>query len=270
MINPWLKIILILICFLESFLCFSESPKDNLVEESVNINLEKIKKLKVKGISDLKKLTPFESVSIIQKRYLQKTFRGELNISLASIINNNFFYLAGGSAHLGFFVREDHGFGFEAYGMYHKEKLVSLDLIKEPNKILPYNLVISQSYGGVYYKWSPVFGKFAVLNSNIIYFDIFFTLGGGVTKVTSPVTPKLRSALKDEGAIPAPVKDWLPTSSLGMGQVFALSKNFGLSWDLKWFMYPYQLSDSLEIYRFHSDLILTLGINYYFPGATYR
>ena len=267
----WLKPIVVLIFFLGSPLCLSESPEDSLVEESVNTNLERLKRLKVKNISDLKNLTPFETVSIIQKRYLPKTFRGELNVSLASIINNNFFYLAGGSTHLGFFVRENYGFGLEGYGMYHKEKLVSLDLINEPNRILPYNLVVSQSYGGVYGKWSPIFGKFAFLDNNIIYFDMFFTLGGGVTKVTSGITERLKPFLKDEEPLSAlPSKNWFPTGSAGVGQVFALNKNVGFSWRLKWFFYSYQLSNSKETSLFHSDLQFSFGVNYYFPGATYR
>ncbi len=258
-----------LLFFLVPFLCFSESPRDDFIEESVDTNLERLKKLKVKTISDLKGLTPFESVSIIQKRYLQKTFRGEISASFSSTINNSFFYFIGGSGHLGFFVREDHGFGLEGYGMYHNTKIIAGDLIGEPNRILPYSFVVSQTYGGVYYKWSPVFGKFAVLNNNIVYFDMFFTLGGGVTKVTSGITPALQSELKDESPLPAPVKNWVPTGSLGLGQVFALNKNVGLIWNLKWFFYTYQLS-GIEGLKWHSDLNFSIGVSYYFPGATYR
>ena len=256
-----------IVVFLPAF-AFSEEPQRALIEKSPD-HTERLKRIKIKGVSDLKNLTPFESVSIIQKRYLQKTFRGELSVSTSSIINNKFFYLFGGGGHLGFFLREDHGFGIEGYRMYHREKLVSLDLIQAPNHILPYALVISQLYGGGYYKWSPVFGKFSVLNKKIVYFDMFFTFGGGMTGIISGLNPKLKANLKQDMSIPTPLKRWVPTGSIGLGQIFAINKNFGFSWNLKWFFYAYELQDQ-SFTLFHSDLNLTMGMNYYFPGATYR
>jgi len=177
-----MKIACLLLYFISN-VGFAESPRRELIEESKDLNVQKIKRLKVKDISDLKNLTPFESVSVIQKRYLQKTFRGELNVSLSSIINNKFFYVAGASGHLGFFVRDAHSLGIESYAMGLAEKLVSSDLIKPPNRILPYSFVVSQLYSGVYYKWSPVFGKFAILDRDVVYFDMFFTIGMGMTKL---------------------------------------------------------------------------------------
>ena len=85
--------------FLSSFV-WAETVKN--LEPSTD-NTQKIKKLKIKNLSDLQKLTPFESVSVIQKRYLPKTFRGEFNLSVSSVISHTFFYLGGVSARVGFF-----------------------------------------------------------------------------------------------------------------------------------------------------------------------
>lgn len=230
---------------------------------------QRAKQTKIKNISDLKNLTPFENISILQRRYLPKTFRGELNLALSSIMNNQFFYLGGGAGHLGFFVREDHGFGIEGYGMFHKGKLVSSEFVGGPNRIIPYNLIVSQFYGGGYYKWSPIFGKFAVFNKKIIYFDMFFTVGGGMTKTISGITPELKHLMKVDEEPPEPAQEWFPTGSLGLGQVFTINQSFGWDWHLKWFFYFYNLSHSTEKF-FHSDLNFSIGINYYFPGASYR
>ena len=152
--------------------------------ESAPDKTGRIKQLEIKSLSDLQQLTPYESVSVIQKRYLPKTFRGEFNFSLASVINHTFFYLGGLSARAGFFIREDHGFGLEGFALLPPiYKLVTKEMIPPPNEILPFTAVLSQFYGGVYYKWSPVFGKFAVLNQKIIYFDMYLTLGVGASRV---------------------------------------------------------------------------------------
>lgn len=241
------------------------------------------KKIKTRSIVDINKLTPFDNIAVIQKRYLPKTYRGELNVSLASIVDNHFFYLFGFSGHVGMFVRENHGFGIEAHTMYNQHKLVARDLI-EDQRILPYSTISSKNYVGAYYKWSPIFGKFAVMNNTITYFDMFFTIGVGAMKVEAGIKEELRNIIKASPKeknplkLPEPLKTWpLPAISLGVGQVFALNKSFAVSWDIKTKMYFYKLKDTSAKLQttplqtlFQSDIIMSLGLNYYFPGATYR
>ena len=98
-----------------------------------------IRKIKIKSLSDLQALTPHESVAVIQKRYLPKTLRGELNLSLASIVNHTFSYFAGVSAKAGFFLREDHGFGLEFIGPFLPfDKPVKDELVLNQS-IIPFN-----------------------------------------------------------------------------------------------------------------------------------
>ena len=120
---------------------------------------ERIKKLEVKSLSDLQKITPYESISVLQRRYLPKTFRGELSLSVSSILSHTFFYLGGLSAKAGFFLREDHSFGLEAVGLLPPAfKMIANEIIERPDKkaFFPYGNIFPQFYGGVYYKWSPV------------------------------------------------------------------------------------------------------------------
>ena len=240
--------------------------------ESVPDSVSRIKQLKIKNLSDLQQLTPYESVSVIQKRYLPKTFRGEFNLSVSSVINHTYFYLGGLSAKTGFFFREDHGLGLEGFALLPSiNKRVTNDMIGPPNHILPYTEVFSQLYGGLYYKWSPVFGKFSVLNKKIIYFDMYLTFGSGVSRVVSGLDEEDQKLFKETVTIPQLVRNWFPSASLSVGQIFAFSQDWAFNWELKWF-YTYaivQYRNKKSPYT-PVDMNLSLGINYYFPEAGYR
>lgn len=226
----------------------------------------RIKQLKIKKLSDLQRLTPFESVSVIQKRYLPKTFRGELNLSFSSVINHTYFYLGGLSARAGYFLTEDHGFGVEGLAFPPAfEKQVTKNLKRE-NGLVPYTLSFSQFYGGAYYKWSPIFGKFSMLNRKIIYFDMYMTMGAGFSRVVEGLTEQDKKELNLSP--PRMTRDFFPTISFGLGQVFAISQNFAFAWELKW-LYTIIQFEGDNLYT-PTDINLFLGVNYYFPGAGYR
>ena len=265
-----------MLVFLLIFSLWAGADEISDLELSPDSN-QKIKKMQINDLSDLQGLTPFESISVIQKRYLPKTFRGELNLSIASIINHTFFYLGGVSGRLGFFVREDHGLGVEAFGLLPPIfKVVTRDLIQPPNSILPFNAVLPQIYAGAYYKWSPVFGKFSVLDQRIIYFDAYMTLGAGAMRTLDGVAliqEQIRrkgwdSNAEGEIANSKPAREFNPVLSLGVGQMFAITQDWAFNWELKW-LYTFVQLDDGRLER-PVDINLSLGMNYYFPGAKYR
>ena len=260
-----------------SFVFLSTALAQSLrgLEEAPNKS-GRIKQLKIKSLSDLQQLTPYESVSVIQKRYLPKTFRGELNFSITSVINHTFFYLFGASARAGFFIREDHGLGLEGFVMSPSlDKQVTDEMINPPNEIVPLGAAaLSQLYGGIYYKWSPVFGKFAVLNQKIIYFDMYMTLGAGYSRVVNGLSAT-KQKLEKEGrllegvqAFPELAKDMFPSFNISVGQVFSLTQDWAFNWELKWIYSIIQYKAGTTYTP--TDIYLSLGINYYFPEAGYR
>ena len=260
---------LVFLLFLFSQSLWAQSLEDL---EPVVDTTKRIKQLKVKSLSDLQQITPYESISVLQKRYLPKTFRGEFNLSVASIINHTFFYLGGVSARAGFFLREDHSFGLEAFGLFPPIiKLITEDLIA--GDIVPASLVFSQFYGAAYYKWSPVFGKFAFLNKKIIYFDMYMTLGAGITgfadrkKIIEWVV--FRRGKSPKRKFFTLEKEYYPTGSFALGQVFALNQNWAFNWELK-FLFTRLKFKEKTVHDIQMDTGLFLGVNYYFPKAGYR
>ena len=265
-----MKTFLILFYIFSGWMSWSEREDLSRQVEKASDSSYRIKKLKVKQISDLTQLSPFNEVSVIQKRYLPKTSRFEIGLGLDIMLDDNFYYIGGGTGHLEFFIREKHSLALEGGYMFHSQRPVSTYLAQPPNSVQSYNLIISQMYGGAYYKWSPFYGKFSVLNKKIVYFDMFFTFGGGITKIVRGLTDKELEGIKDGNVIDLTLKKTIwPTGSLGFGQVFALSKDFGFNWNLKWRYYLYSFTSD-DFSRGHVDLSFSLGLNYYFPGAKYR
>ena len=267
-----MKKLIVLLLFTPSFL-FAEALSE--LEQAPDRS-KTIKRLKVESLSDLQKLTPQESVSVIQRRYLPKTYRGEFNFSISSVINHTFFFLGGASARAGFFLKEKHGFGFEGMALMSPFfKPTAKDMVRPPNQIVPLSVVLTQLYGGAYYKWSPVFGKFAFLNRKIIYFDMYMVFGAGMNRVVDGIEiidRQLRKTgtgkIEDKAGRPALSSKQFPAINLGVGQMFSITQDWAFNWDLKWMLTFVTYENGAPYTPW--DINFSIGMNYYFPGASYR
>lgn len=240
----------------------------NLLARSTNIT----------NVSDLQKLTSYTSLVVLQKRYLPKTSRAEFNLSFASIINHTFAYLGGVSARIGWFFTEDHSFGLELFGPLEQvSKPVKHELIVKQN-IIPYESTVFSYFGGVYYKWSPIFGKLAKNNKKIVYFDTYFQIGVGVGRFGDGISEKDKLQLLSRNKKIASQIDtklfnaYGITGTMGFGQTFALNKDWAFNWELKW-LYTNLSIQNITGQRERTSSVnlgLSLGLNYYFPEAGYR
>lgn len=253
--------ILFILLFLP-LLSEAESLKDLELSEDTS---ERIKQLKIKSLSDLQKLTPYESISVLQRRYLPKTFRAEFNLAPISVINNDYFYSIGVYGHIGFFIREHHGLGIEGFIGQNIKRPVTFKYLQK--HIFPSNYAYSKGYGGVYYKWSPIFGKFAILNKKIVYFDTYFHLGLGMHFMEG-LSEKDQRALQRSAITQLELaKDFHFAGNLGIGQVFALGKNWAINWELKGIVTYVEFINKSNVVL---NINLLVGINLYVPGAGYR
>jgi outer membrane beta-barrel protein len=89
------------------------------------------------------------------------------------------------------------------------------------------------------------------LNKSIIPFDIYFTIGGGITNTNQNTNPG--------------------TAHVGFGQMFALNKWAAVRLDLSW--YGYQSTSQVSGTNSsgtYSNIYATLGASFFFPEAEYR
>jgi outer membrane beta-barrel protein len=206
----------------------------------------------LRDITDLKDLAPFNDIAIIQRKFLPKTRRFEASSSLLLGMNNSFFNNLGADLRLGYYLTEKWGFEILYEAITNSKKQVTKDL--EELSVRTTNLITPTGYFGGLVKWSPMYGKIAFMNTTIVPFELYFYLGAGNTTT-------------EEGSS--------FTTTIGGGQLYALTKGMAFRWDLLAHFYSVALAaDATRNLpardQAQTDLHLTVGMSFFFPGAKYR
>ena len=215
--------------------------------------LEQVKKLRPKTFTDLARLSPFSDVSVIQRRFMPKTGRVSASVGSNFVLSSEYFFHPGVEAHLAVHFLEKHGVEVGGSYVFDFERPVTKDLTSV-QVYVDDEVYRLRSFVGLTYKWMPVYGKIAFFNTQIVSFDIFFSLGGGMSYVSKGSSRSKRRVV------------WEPTTMLGVGQVFAFTRDFGFRWDLKWHF----TINTKEGYTFLNHFLMSVGLIWYFPSAGLR
>lgn len=233
------------------------NPEEDLLDlEQVEVDnedfLEQVKKLRPEKFGDLARLSPFSDVSVIQRRFMPKTGRVSASVGSNFVLSSEYFFHPGVEAHLAVHFLEKHGVELGGSYVFDFERPVTKDL-SSVYVFVDDEVYRLRSFVGLTYKWMPVYGKMAFFNTRIVSFDIFFSLGGGMSYVSKGAAQKRRVV-------------WEPTTMLGMGQVFAFTRDFGFRWDLKWHF----TINTKEGFTFLNHFLMSVGLIWYFPSAGLR
>lgn len=212
---------------------------------------EKVEFSSQQDLTQLAKLSSFSDVAVIQRRFLPKTGRFEISGHGFTSLNNPFFNTLGLGLETGYYFKEQYAIELMYLKMTSSARDVTKDLRSRRN-LSTSTVVTPDSYMGAAFKWNPIYGKMTFLNEKIIPFDMSFSFGGGVTQTN-----------QDQS---------VGTFHFGAAQVFALSKSFALRWDVFWNYYQAEvkLDNGQKGQDNHSDLMLSLGVSFYFPEVNYR
>lgn len=218
-------------------------------------NSSEVQNSRVKSVTELNQLSPFSDVSMIQRKFLPKTERFQLYTALGLSTNSPWFINLGGKINFSYNFTEN--FGIEGSGMFltSSERDAAKE-IRENNSLQPERFILTKSHLGADLVWTPIYGKIAKLNQDIIPFDMYFSIGGGISGTNS-------------------VEKNVATAHLATGQIFAISKSFAFRWDYSWYLYqatPVQdaLSTTPTTKSSYNDLVFTAGVSFFFPEANYR
>ncbi len=228
---------------------------------------EKEKEEQPKEVEDLKELETFSNIAVIQKRYLPKTKRFEFYIAGGTNLNDAFFVGNGLNSRLGFNFSEKWGIEAMYSFIQNDNRDVTNELLERG--VTTEGSVATDSYYGVDIKWTPIYGKYSYFNEKIIPFDLYFSLGFGMTDP--------RIAASSGGANVATV-DSSYTVKFGTGQIFAITKWMAFRWDLSLHMIQATTevrnrnSNTLisEDDSLYNNLFLNVGLSFFFPEARYR
>jgi outer membrane beta-barrel protein len=206
-------------------------------------------------LSGLGKLSPFDDIAVISKRYLPKTKRLEFFPNFGLVLNDSFFSDVVLGGRLSYYFSEQYGLEANALSVNSSNKQVTNELLTRG--IGTQSLASPTSFYGLDFKWVPVYGKFGWMNKSIIPFDLYFVAGGGVTGTNQSTNP--------------------PTFHFGGGQIFAIQKWLAFRWDVSWYAYQTTTTVSKTAANLgtsstslYNNIHGTIGLSFFFPGAGYR
>jgi outer membrane beta-barrel protein len=208
--------------------------------------------VKLQSVSDLKQLSPFSEISVIQRRFMPKTMRFQMFAGFSSIVNDPWFNSLGASFKGAFHLNESWGLELTYMALGSSDRQSVQDLRNE-NSVQTKSIISTKSYLGGAILWSPIYGKVSMFNERIVPFDMYFAVGGGQTGLSAGVGGS--------------------TLQVSTGQIYAITKSIGFRWDFTWNSFsatpPSNNSTPLSAQTF-SNLILNLGVSFFVPEAKYR
>lgn len=208
------------------------------------------KKDDIKEVSDLGRLSTLSDVAVIQRRFLPKTGRFEVYAAPSLVLNDAFFINLGLNGRLGYNFTERYGIEFVGFALTTSQRQVTKDLASKRG-VETRSLITPENYYGLDFKYTPIYGKMTTSGASITPFDLYFSVGAGMTTTNQGGTE--------------------PSLHLGTGQIFALSKNMALRWDFSWNMFSAE--SNVETARgrsVYNTLLISAGVSFFFPEAKYR
>lgn len=229
-----------------------QSLDEALNREDVNSRavIEKPQNVDLKNrvsYEEVRNNTPYDDLAVIQKIYMPKTnrFSGYLGLGL---IPNDVFYRTGSlSAKLGYYFTEKFGAEFH-YSQFDSSATSEIKNLSSRQGLTVENVVTMKSYYGAQLYYNSMYGKLALLNRNIVPFELYQVIGIGQIQ-----TNQKRSEM---------------AFNVGFGQIFNMSRNYGIRWglDLMFFNGKDEFGNSQQF----SYYFLNFGWTGLFPGVASR
>lgn len=214
---------------------------------------QKAEEIKVKELKDLNQLIPFSEISVIQRKYMPKSERLQVYLGAGLTTNTPWFTNYGGKLNISYNFTEAFGIEISTLFLSSSSRDVAKE-IKKQNGIEAEQFIYTKGYYGLDLVWSPIYGKISFDNTNIINYEMYFSLGGGQSETNS-------------------FEKKVPSGHAGVGQIFSLSKSMAFRWDYGVNIFqatPISRSGGVGGKSTYNDLVFTAGFSFFFPEVTYR
>ncbi len=226
------------------------TPEDAIVVEAE----VKQEELRVQELKDLSRLVPFSEISVIQKKFMPKTGRFQLFAGLGLATNTPWYNNYGAKLNLGYNFIESFGIELSTLFITSSPREVAKE-IKDNNNVEANQFIYTKGYYGLDLVWSPVYGKITYNNEKIINYEMYFSLGGGISTTNSK-------------------EKEVSTIKIAAGQIFSITKSMAFRWDygISAFQATSETTGTAGTAAKNSyyDQVLTAGFSFFFPEASYR
>lgn len=225
---------------------------------------------------DLKKLeekywSAKDDYGVIQNRTFAKAGRAFASLVYGPLLNDPFVTARATGVFLGYHFTEDFGLevNYLTYGSAKSESVKNFNQLAA--NISPNFNMVSSSYT-ISASYTPFYAKMAFMNKAIMYFDMGFTAGFGMTTYTQQAT------LKDSVGTPlgeSQLKQTAPHFEIGIMQQLFISRNIAFRADIKNAFYNqkvknYQglngqtIEDVAETTKSANDTTISFGMTLFF------
>ncbi len=189
----------------------------------------------------------YSDLATIQKNYMPKAERVQISTGLTLLPSDVFYRTFGVSLKASYHFNET--WGMEVFGyLFSSQPREEVSELESVQKISVKNLVSLNAFYGLNLYFNSIYGKTTYLNSKIIPFEVYQTIGIG----------KVRTQDSEETT----------SVQIGIGDIFSLSRSTDLRVDLSWAFY--KAHNYLREEQSSNSLFLTLSYGHFFPEPSYR
>lgn len=208
---------------------------------------KEIKKLNVSDYSKIISDTGYDDYSVVQKNYMPKSARVQLKTGITTVANDVFYTNLGINLGAIYNFNETWGVGLNGI-LLSSNKGSQTQNIRDVQLVNIENLVtLTNAYSANVY-FSPIYGKWSLLNRKILPFEIYFS--GGLAQVTN------QSGLASAA------------TSASIGQLISLTRSSALDVNLQWLLYSTRNINNQE--QSNNSLFLTVSYSLFWPKPDYR
>ena len=195
---------------------------------------------------DIKTATPFSDLAIVQKNYMPKTGRQQVNIGLALVPNDIFYNSLGGDLKWGYHFNETWGMELQGTFLTSSKSKPNRDL-ESKQDVQVTNLVQLKSFLGANLYFSNVYGKTTLWDRKIFPFEIYQTLGAGTVQTGLSNSTGFR---------------------VGLGELFTIDKNTAVRLEISALFYNAKNINGAE--EMNNSLFLTLSYEKFLTAVKER
>lgn len=224
-----------------------ESPETSSEVLNRPMTRKEIKKLNVSDYSKMISDAAYDDYSVVQRNYMPKSSRLQVKAGITSVTNDVFYSNIGLNLSGIYNFTESWGIGVTGT-LLNSTRNSDAQNIRDIQSVNIENLVtLKNAYGASVY-FSPIYGKWSLLNKKILPFEIYFT--GGLAQITNQ-SDQVSSAI-----------------SGGLGQLVSLTRSSAFDVNIQWLFYSTKNINNQD--QSNNSMLLTVSYSVFWPKPDYR
>ncbi|OFZ31269.1 MAG: hypothetical protein A2622_01360 [Bdellovibrionales bacterium RIFCSPHIGHO2_01_FULL_40_29] len=259
--------------FLILALAFPAVAQEKKVEASTPASKGTSDKMDLKKLEDKYWSSKDDDYGVIQNRTFAKTGRIYGSAVYGPLINDPFAKGRAAGAMIGYYLNEDFGveFSYLSYSTSKNDTVAEYESLQNPAFMVSPNYNLVKATKALSLTYTPFYAKMAFMNKAIMYFDMGFTLGAGLTDYEQ------QKISKDGGGVKTQTNEMAssPHFEIGVMQQLFLNQSFAFRLDIKNSFYTqtvkqYEIGNAAlestrsETSKSINDTTITFGLTVFF------